>query len=441
MSEFRNLGAWGCRLALGSGCAMMATAFLYAQQGTIEESQEAVLHYNRSSDLRDAVSVLQRKIDAGKAKLAYDSKYGYLPAVLNEFGIPLNSQTLVFSKTSSQSPHTSPESPRALYYRDGVYVAFAHGDDLLDVISTDPVKGPIFFSLEQKPVSKPQFMRDETCMRCHFGPKTINVPGLLVRSVTAETDGTARSQSVNFISGHNNALKLRWGGWYVTGTHAGDVHMGNQFLAGKDLSKVDLKASSNITDLSSFLDTKQYLIGSSDTVALLVLDDVVRMQNQITRVQYSAQLMLAGQGAPKEGKEKWMKDQFTALADPMLYYMLFRDEAALNGPVKGTTNFQEEFEKLGPRDSKGRSLREFDLNKRLFRYPCNYMIYSPGFDAIPAPAKAVIWQRLYDILSGHDQSKLFSSMQAEDRKNVLEILLDTKPEFKDYCKSNKLFAS
>lgn len=438
MRESIKVSAWWCRMALVVGCGLLGAAILEAQQGTIEESQERILHYNRSSDLRDAVTKLQKGIDAGKVKLKYDPKYGYLTAVLKAFDIPLNSQTLVFSKTSSQSPHTSPSTPRALYYRDGVYVAFAKGDELLDVISTDPVKGPIFFSLEQKAVSKPQFMRDETCMRCHQGPKTLNVPGLIVRSVTTETDGTARSQNVNFISGHNNALKLRWGGWYVTGTHEGDVHLGNQFLAGKDLNTLDLKATSNVTDLSKFLDTSQYLAPSSDTVALLVLDDAVRMQNQITRTQYAAMLTLAGEGLPKGSNKGWSQEQINRAVEPLLYYMLFRDEAALNGQVKGTTSFETEFEKIGPRDSKGRSLRDFDLKTRLFKYPCNYMIYSPGFDAFPTPVKERIWQRLFEILNGQDSTPAYKSMDPEDRKNVMEILLDTKPEFLSYCRAKRL---
>lgn len=56
--------------------------------------------------------------------------------------------------------------------------------------------------------------------------------------------------------------------------------------------------------------------------------------------------------------------------------MLFVDEAPLTGPVKGGSGFAEAFAARGPRDGKGRSLRDFALRRRLFRYPCSYMIYT-----------------------------------------------------------------
>ena len=68
-------------------------------------------------------------------------------------------------------------------------------------------------------------------------------------------------------------------------------------------------------------------------------------------------------------------------------YLLFVDEAPLKRPVRGTSGFAERFAAAGPRDAQGRSLRDFDLQRRLFKYPCSYMIYSEAFDALPATAK------------------------------------------------------
>jgi hypothetical protein len=45
--------------------------------------------------------------------------------------------------------------------------------------------------------------------------------------------------------------------------------------------------------------------------------------------------------------------------------------------VKGVSSFAEEFAAAGPRDGQGRSLRDFDLQRRLFKHPCSYLIYSP----------------------------------------------------------------
>jgi hypothetical protein len=63
--------------------------------------------------------------------------------------------------------------------------------------------------------------------------------------------------------------------------------------------------------------------------------------------------------------------------------MLFVKEAPLTQPVSGTSGFAAEFSKQGTRDRKGRSLREIDLTRRLFRYPLSYLIYSESFDAMP----------------------------------------------------------
>jgi hypothetical protein len=118
--------------------------------------------------------------------------------------------------------------------------------------------------------------------------------------------------------------------------------------------------------------------------------------------------------------------------------MLFRDEARLNGRVTGTSSFAADFPKLGPFDKKGRSLRDLDLNDRVFKYSCSYLIYSKSFEALPREMKDYLWGRLGTILTGRDSGRLYARMSREDQKSVLEILLDTKPEFKAWWRANKL---
>ena len=107
----------------------------------------------------------------------------------------------------------------------------------------------------------------------------------------------------------------------------------------------------------------------------------------------------------------------------------FRDEAALSGPVKGTSTFAKEFQAAGPRASRGRSLRQLDLQTRLFRYPCSFLIYSPAFDALPPEMKDFLWSRLHWILTGQDRSATYATLTAAERLALLEILRETKPEF------------
>jgi hypothetical protein len=426
---------FGSRTKFAAAAALAFAASLSAQQPGIGDQFDTVVNYYSSVGLTDAVTNLQQNLASGRAKLEYEPVHGYLSSVLKQLHVPINSQTLVWSKTSSQADHTSPRSPRALYFNDNVYVGWAKDDDLLDVIAVDPRKGPIFFTLDQHQSDHPRFVRDASCMRCHFSSQTLNVPGLVIRSVFAKPDGHPLAQLTSFVAGHNNPLSQRWGGWYVTGTHHPDTHMGNAFLSGQDADHLNLEPTSNITDLSDRFDTFKYLSPDSDAVALLVLDDAVRMQNLITRARFQA-VHAMEDPALKNQPADYRQKLIASAAEPLLLYMLFRDEAQLKGKMSGTTDFADEFAKVGPRDSKGRSLRDLDLKTRLFKYPCNYLIYSASFEALPTEMKDYIWQRLSEILTGSDQSLAFKGMAARDRTNVLDILLDTKPEFKAWMQGH-----
>ena len=97
--------------------------------------------------------------------------------------------------------------------------------------------------------------------------------------------------------------------------------------------------------------------------------------------------------------------------------------------IAGSSRFAEEFAAPGPRDKRGRSLRELDLTKRMFRYPCSYLIYSSSFAALPKEAKSYVYRRLHEILDGGDESPKFRHLTPGDRRAVREILRDTLPDF------------
>jgi hypothetical protein len=108
-------------------------------------------------------------------------------------------------------------------------------------------------------------------------------------------------------------------------------------------------------------------------------------------------------------------------------YLLFTNETVLEGPIAGSSRYTQEFSARGPRDSQGRSLRDFDLHKRIFKYPCSYLIYSAAFDDLPSLAKEYVYHRLFEILTGREQGSEFARLTGEDRRAILEILLATKP--------------
>jgi hypothetical protein len=109
--------------------------------------------------------------------------------------------------------------------------------------------------------------------------------------------------------------------------------------------------------------------------------------------------------------------------------MLFVGEAQFTDPVRGTSTFAEEFMKRGPRDSKGRSLRDLDLQHRLMQYPLSYLIYSKSFDEMPSELREYVRRRIREVLTGEDKSPDFGHLSDADRKAILEILSETKPGF------------
>jgi hypothetical protein len=408
-------------------------------QSALDESEERVIHYESNEGLADPVTQLQKKIAAGSNSLAFETKRGYLRSLLEAFDIPASSQTLVFSKTSSQRAHTSPATPRAIYFSDRVSVGWAPDASEIDLASIDPTRGPVFYTLSQASGAPAKFTRRGDCMQCHLGPKTSHVPGLLVRSYFTAPTGTPVATVNEFLSGHDAPIVSRWGGWYVTG-EAGAAHLGNIFVApnqpANQLEVATTAKASNHMSLENHFDTTPYLSAESDVVALLVLEHQTRMQNLLTHARYETLLALAERSDARENSEAATvcKDRIARAGDMLLEYMLFRHEAPLSGPVRGSSSYTKEFQSMAARDRdrQGRSLRELDLHTRLFRYPCSYLIYSPSFDALPREMKNYLWARLEPILIGHDKFPPFATMNEPDRKAVLQILRDTKPEFASF---------
>jgi hypothetical protein len=386
----------------------------------------------RSENLTDPVALLQKRIDKGEVKLEYEPRHGYLRSVLEKLAIPVNSQTLVFSKTSFQYKKISPETPRALYFNDDVYVGQVHDGKVLEFVSFDPAQGAIFYILDEHKSDHPLFERAELdCTQCHVAAGTRNVPGVLLRSVFTTPAGTQATMSRSFITGQESPLAERWGGWYVTGAHGSQTHMGNVVAADKDHpEQIDRAAGANVTDLSKKFDTSLVLSGKSDIVAHLVLAHQTQMHNLITLANYQTRIALYKAGLPADTEAsaipQAVRAQYEKPAEQMLRYLLFIDEAQLGG-IKGNSGYAEEFAARGPRDGAGRSLRDFDLRTRIFKYPCSYLIYSEAFDALPKQTKEYVYHRLFEVLTGRDQSPAFASLTGETRRAIFEILLATKP--------------
>jgi hypothetical protein len=336
------------------------------------------------------------------------SSIGSLSELLEKLHINPDSQALVFSKTSFQAPKISPRNPRAIYFNDDAAIGYVPGGAGLEVAAFDPRQGAVFYTFNNG-----EFKRSEACLRCHQGAATLGVPGMFIGSVFPNSAGQPYGQDA-IITDHRTAFADRWGGWYVNAKRGEQRDRANSIAP--DPAEPETLATDghqNLPTLAQFINPTPYLRPTSDIVALMTFEHQTQMMNFLTRLNWEARM---GHVDPAD-------------IEATVAYMLFIDEAPLIEPLEGVSTFTQTFSEGGPRDSKGRSLRDFDLQTRLFRYPLSYAIYHPAFDALPAAARAPLTSRLYEILSGKDQSKKFAKLTSAERRAILEILRDTKPEW------------
>jgi hypothetical protein len=372
---------------------------------------------------RDRIAALNRALDAGAASLAYEAPSGYLRSVLRALEVPVESQMLVLSRTGVQRLVTSPANPRALYYNDAVAVGFIRGSPFLELVAHDPEQGAVFYTLDQRAAERPAFSRQTACLTCHVAAATLEVPGLMTRSLYTAEDGTLKLRLGSHLVDHRTPLDRRWGGWFVTGTHGAMRHLGNIVTGAGDTPRSLVPGGPhNARSLEGAVDLTGYPSRHSDVVALAVFDHQTRALNLLTRVGWEARV------AAHEGRPVAESPLVAGLVAELVDYLLFVDEAPLDGGLRGTSGFAEWFSAQGVRDARGRSLHQLDLGARLLRYPCSYTIYSPAFDALPAPVKSAVYDRLRLVLGGADPAPRYTRLSAADRRAVLEILRDTKPD-------------
>ncbi len=356
----------------------------------------------------NAIEALQARLDKGEARLTYaQNGLGYLKSLLAALDVPEDSQVLTFTRSSLQFDKISPKTPRAIYFKDDVAVAAVHQGRLLELIADDTRGGLAFYTLDTARSDKPRFTPEgNTCALCH-GMVNRYAPGWIVASITATTEGEPQfpdpAKPFDFTE-QSTPFEQRWGGWYVTGTHGGMIHRGNE--ASDPAHPYDLSptAGLNVTNLSDRFDLARTLRPTSDIVALMTLEHQTGIANRIASI--NAQF---GSGVPADAGK---------LIDDLAAAMTFADEVPLPSPVQGNSGFSAIFARRGPRDPQGRSLRDFDLQTRLFRYPLSYMVYSTSFDALLPAAKALVWRRLYDRLRGSDRGAQAIAILAVTRADV-----------------------
>ena len=398
--------------------------------------EEAPINYSKTV-ASNAISCLQTRIDDATCCLAFDKSQGYLKSLLEVLEIPESSQVLTFAKTSLQAGYISPATPRALYFNDQIHLGYVQ-DGLIEVAVADPLLGMAFYTLEQVATEKPRFKQvSNNCLTCHGAARTRNVPGLQVRSVFPDPKGQPVIAAGSVRTDHSTPFEKRWGGWYVTGRHGTQQHLGNFTLADdKKPKSIDNAAGQNMTDLSTRFDTSKYLTPHSDIVALMVLEHQADTYNLITLANFEARYaefirakQLEEPNAIPAEIQLNAQARIAKAGEALVRGLLFCGEAPLKERIEGTGSFSSEFALKSPRDAKGRSLRDFNLETRMFKHPCSYLIYSDAFNTLPQEMKKYIYERIRAVLTTKDLQPEFAHLSATDRDAVLVILQETKDDF------------
>ena len=427
--------------------AIDATKLLHSSAFVQQQLFEHEAINYQQADPTDAITALQARLDKGEVKLEYsEDGGGYLQSVLKLLRVPISSQGLVFSKTSLQLFRISPSNPRAIYFNDDVYVGWVRSGEVLEISTADPKLGAVFYTLDQEANANPRFVRRAECLQCHSSRNTKDVPGHIVRSVFPDESGYGIAPMGSHVTDHSSPLKERWGGWYVTGSHGNLRHLGNLIFNSREKpDEIERTEGLNLLSLAKKVNLTGYASANSDIVALMTLEHQTQMHNLIARLNYETRIALQQQAAINEalklpGNE--LRDstrrRIENAGNELLKYLLFVDEAKLNAQIKGTSNFAQEFSAAGIKDKKGRSLRDFDLQQRLFKYPCSFLIYSEAFDTLPPVALEYVYRKLWSILSGQDADKTFAALPTADRQAILEILRETKPNLPGYFQVKKI---
>ena len=386
-----------------------------------------------------AFSAWQTRISSGELRYSGSEKDA-LKILLDVLAVPVESQMLVFSKTSLQRRRISPERPRALYFSDSIYVGWVPGG-LTEVIMIDPQLGPVFYSLNLRDAQHglPKLERDADCLRCHGGNFVRDIPGIFARSLFTDDTGEPLLRHGTLIVDDATPFTKRWGGWYVTGYHGDEAHRGNVMAAEEADTLVFQPSDKRPDTLEEFFDARDYLRPTSDVVALLVLEHQTTLQNALTRASFSSRRMMAYQhGLQKAFKEPLtdeptydsVKSVFESTADDVVDRLLFRGAAPLPSGVTGDKAFQKRFVLNAPKSAAGHTLKDLQLRDRIFAQRCSFLIYADMFLELPEALKTRIFERLQTALQSEAADNRYAYIPREEKQRIYDILLETHPDAK-----------
>ncbi len=395
-------------------------------QAQVDAWDMAPLRYSDTPP-QDRLSQLAEKWSKDPAALHGDTPLERVRDILAALHVPESSQVLVFSKTSKQNSLIEPDNPRALFFSRDCYCGYVPGG-MMEVVIQDPLLGPVFYLIDlgspRKPLRVERNIND--CLSCHATGNTENVPGMLVRSVYPDLNGRALLSMGTGLINHQTPVAERWGGYYVTGAISLQ-HLGNRtYVEGQQPEP----ARYAWKDLIGKFDTSKYPRPASDIVALMVLEHQCQAHNLMTAASMNYKRafylgkVLDPNGNPDDGSAGQVADH---AAEKIVEWFLFSGEADQGADgVEGNDEFQKQFEASVPHATNGDSLSDFQLNGRLFKNRCSYMIYSEAFRQLPERVKSRVIAGLRKVLEATSDEDSHQEIKLSERHRTARILHETR---------------
>jgi len=389
----------------------------------------APINYS-DTEAQDELALLAADWAAGRKPQPKGEPLEVLKQLLKQLNIPVESQVMVYSRTSQQNNRIRYHNPRVIYYSNDTYLGYVPGGSF-EASSTDPRLGPVFYLLDKEKIGKAGFVRrDNSCLQCHGTSRTDLVPGFMVRSVFPDKNGHPILAEGTYLTTHSSPLKERWGGWFVTGSHGDFRHMGNTMATQLDEGGVefDYEAGANWETMEGKIDTSKYLRPKSDIVSLMVLEHQCTTQNILTKASMEYRRLAYLQKAIDPEVDVTKPEGMAARsardsAGDIVKAFLFCDEFDLKDGLEGDPAFVEAFEAAGVKNSEGQSLRQLRCYGRLFKNRCSYLIYSKYFEFLPPVVRTQTLEELWRVLQSTDEE--FSHIGSSERKRIISIVSET----------------
>jgi hypothetical protein len=367
--------------------------------------------------LNDRFTKLKENIEAGR--MTIDGGAGekaFVLSLLQALDVPATSQMLLFSTTSLQLRLITPSNPRALFFNEDVYVGYIPGGRI-EIVSVDPALGGIYYIFDIPRGTEPLHAeRSNRCMNCHAAEDTGNVPGLVIKSVIPGIRGGSLDSYRHDETGHGVPFSKRFGGWYLTGAQNFAPHLGNAIgqLSAAGMTKFPLEPGTRF-------DYARYPVASSDVLPQLLHEHQIGFVNRAVAATYHTRALLANGPLDDAG----ITDLNTQ-AREFTRYMLFADEVPLpQGGVVGEAAFKTDFLRTRRANAQGASLKDFDLQTRLFRYRCSYMIYGSAFAGLPPEFKQRVYRRIGEALDVAHPDAEYAYLSSAEKQAIRGILRAT----------------